>query len=110
RETASGLAEAGEEIVILWGERFAAGADADERVRSLLDIAAELSLAETAGAGLLEVPATSNGRGLRESGVLPNCGPGLSDGERDGLDTPAIAVALAGGELSALYLLEVDPL
>jgi NADH-quinone oxidoreductase subunit G len=110
RETASGLAEAGEEIVILWGERFAAGADADERVRSLLNIAAELSLAETAGAGLLEVPATSNGRGLRESGVLPNCGPGLSDGERDGLDTPAIAVALAGGELSALYLLEVDPL
>jgi NADH-quinone oxidoreductase subunit G len=110
RETASGLAEAGEEIVILWGERFAAGADADERVRSLLDIAAELSLAETAGAGLLEVPATSNGRGLRESGVLPNCGPGLSDGERDGLDTPAIAGALAGGELSALYLLEVDPL
>jgi NADH-quinone oxidoreductase subunit G len=42
--------------------------------------------------------------------VLPNCGPGLSDSELDGLDTPAIAEALAAGELSALYLLEVDPL
>jgi NADH-quinone oxidoreductase subunit G len=110
RETAMRLSEAGEELVILWGERFAAGRGGDERVRALLDLAAELSLGETAGAGLLEVPATSNGRGLRESGVLPNCAPGLSDGEHDGLDTPAIAGALAGGELSALYLLEVDPL
>jgi NADH-quinone oxidoreductase subunit G len=110
REAAMRLSEAGEELVILWGERFAAGPDADERVRALLDLAAELELGATVGAGLLEVPATSNGRGLRESGVLANCGPGLSDGERDGLDTPAIAGALAGGELSALYLLEVDPL
>jgi len=110
REAAMRLSQAGEELVILWGERFAAGPDADERVRALLDLAAELELGTTAGAGLLEVPATSNGRGLRESGVLANCGPGLSVGERDGLDTPAIAGALAGGELSALYLLEVDPL
>jgi NADH-quinone oxidoreductase subunit G len=110
REAAMRLSQAGEELVILWGERFAAGPDADERVRALLDLAAELELGATAGAGLLEVPATSNGRGLRESGVLSNCGPGLSDGERDGLDTPAIAGALAGAELSALYLLEVDPL
>ncbi len=111
REAAMRLSEqAGEELVILWGERFAAGPDGDKRVRALLDLAAELDLGATAGAGLLEVPATSNGRGLRESGVLPNCGPGLSDGEHDGLDTPAIADALAGGELSALYLLEVDPL
>jgi NADH-quinone oxidoreductase subunit G len=110
RETAMRLSEAGEELVILWGERFAAGPDGDERVRALLDLAAELSLGETAGAGLLEVPATSNGRGLRESGVLPSCGPGLSESGLDGLDAHAIADALAGGELSALYLLEVDPL
>ncbi len=112
REAARGLSAAGEELVILWGERFAAGPDGGERVRALLDLAAELSLGETDGAGLLEIPATSNGRGLRESGVLPNCGPGLSESESesDGLDAGAIGEALGAGELSALYLLEVDPL
>jgi NADH-quinone oxidoreductase subunit G len=110
REAAKRLAEAGEEVVILWGERFAAGPDGGERVRALLDLAAELSFGETDGAGLLEIPSTSNGRGLRESGVLPNGGPGLSEREQDGLDARAIAEALSSGELSALYLLEVDPL
>jgi NADH-quinone oxidoreductase subunit G len=110
REAAKRLAEAGEEVVILWGERFAAGPDGGERVRALLDLAAELSLGETDGAGLLEIPTTSNGRGLRESGVLPNGGPGLSERELEGLDARAIAEALGSGELSALYLLEVDPL
>ncbi|HWG08049.1 MAG TPA: molybdopterin-dependent oxidoreductase [Solirubrobacteraceae bacterium] len=110
REAALRLSEAGAELVILWGERFGAGSDGEERVRALLALAEELSLGEIDGAGLLEIPATSNGRGLRESGVLPNCGPGLSEGEQDGLDTHAIAAALASGELSALYLLEVDPL
>ena len=110
REAAKRLAEVGEEVVILWGERFAAGPDGGERVRALLDLAAELSFGETDGAGLLEIPATSNGRGLRESGVLPNGGPGLSEREQEGLDARAIAEALSSGELSALYLLEVDPL
>jgi NADH-quinone oxidoreductase subunit G len=115
REAAMRLTEAGEELVILWGERFAAGPGGDERVRALLDLAQELSLAQIDGAGLLEVPATSNGRGLRESGVLPNGGPGLGEGEQDGLGTHAIAGALSDGALSdgalsALYLLEVDPL
>jgi NADH-quinone oxidoreductase subunit G len=110
REAAMRLSQAGEELVILWGERFAAGPDADERVRALLDLASELSIDQTTGAGLLEVPASSNGRGLREAGVLSNCGPGLSECDDDGLGAHAIAAALAGGELSALYLLEVDPL
>jgi NADH-quinone oxidoreductase subunit G len=110
RETARRLSQAGEELVIMWGERFASGPDGVERARALLDLAAELSLADTDGAGLLEIPATTNGRGLREAGVLPNCDAGLSDSEADGLDTSAIAGALAAGELSALYLLEVDPL
>jgi NADH-quinone oxidoreductase subunit G len=112
--TAARLVEqAGEELVIVWGERFAAGADGAERVRALLDLAAEHSLAETEGAGLLEVPAASNGRGLREAGVVPNAGPGLTELDRSGaagLDAAGIAEALAAGELSALYLFEVDPL
>jgi NADH-quinone oxidoreductase subunit G len=110
REAAGRLSQAGEELVIVWGERFTAGTGGSERARALLDLAAELSLAQTDGAGLLEIPATSNGRGLREAGVLPNCGAGLSESEVDGLDAPAIAGALAAGELSALYLLDVDPL
>ncbi|HEX3451857.1 MAG TPA: molybdopterin-dependent oxidoreductase, partial [Solirubrobacteraceae bacterium] len=67
-------------------------------------------LADVDGAGLLEVPATSNGRGLRESGVLPNAAPGLRRASEDGLDAPAIAAALGGGELTALYLIQADPL
>jgi NADH-quinone oxidoreductase subunit G len=110
RDTARQLSQQGEELVILWGERFVARRDGDERARALLDLAAELALGETDGAGLLEIPAASNGRGLRESGVLPNAGPGLSEPEAEGRDTPAIAAALAAGELSAVHLLEVDPL
>jgi NADH-quinone oxidoreductase subunit G len=111
REGAMRLArEAGEELVIVWGERFAAGADGAARGRALLELAETLSLGETEGAGLLEIPASANGRGLREAGVLPDAAPGLQPADGDGLGTRAIAEALAAGELSALYLLEADPL
>ncbi len=101
---------AGEEIVVLWHERLGAGADGERAVRALLDLAATLGLAATDGAGLLEIPAHANGRGLREAGVLPNAGPELGEIDEDGLDAHGIAAALAAGELSALYLLDVDPL
>jgi NADH-quinone oxidoreductase subunit G len=111
REAATRLKQdAGEELVIVWGERFVAGADGAARARALLDLATELSLGETDGAGLLEIPATANGRGLREAGVLPHAAPGLQPAGGDGLGTRAIAEALAAGELSALYLMQVDPL
>jgi NADH-quinone oxidoreductase subunit G len=110
RASAKRLSEQGEELVILWSERFAAGAQGAERVRALLDLAGELRLAEIDGAGLLEVPANANGRGMREAGFLPNAAPGLRTAGETGRDTNAIAGALAGGELSALYLLHVDPL
>ena len=60
--------------MILWGERLGAAA-----LPALLDVAGALGLAERDGAGLLEIPAGANGRGLREAGVLPNAGPGLAD-------------------------------
>ncbi len=101
---------AGEEVVVLWHERLAAGPDGERAVRALLDLAATLGLAETDGAGLLEVPAHANGRGLREAGVLPNAGPELGETDEEGLDTQGIAAALAAGELSAIYLLDADPL
>jgi NADH-quinone oxidoreductase subunit G len=103
------LRTAGEEVVVLWHERLAAGPDGEPAVRALLDLAATLDLAEIDGAGLLEIPAHANGRGLREAGVLPNAGPGLSETDEDGLDALGIAEAFQQGELSCLYLLGVDP-
>jgi NADH-quinone oxidoreductase subunit G len=109
-ELARQLKEAGEEIVVLWGERLIAGPDGAGAVQALLDLAETLNLAETDGAGLLEVPAQANGRGLREVGVLPNAGPGSSATDQDGMHARAMAAALGEGELSCLYLLGADPL
>jgi NADH-quinone oxidoreductase subunit G len=108
------LRDAGEEIVILWHERLTAGSEGATCARALLELADALSLRDTGGAGLLEIPAHSNGRGLREAGVLPNAGPGLSElpgnGAADALDAHGIAEGLADGELAAVLLLQSDPL
>jgi NADH-quinone oxidoreductase subunit G len=103
------------EIVIVWAERLTAGPNAAAGAIALLALADSLGMIGTDGAGLLEVPAFTNGRGLREVGVLPNAGPGLSEptgasGETTARDARAIAEGLAAGELSALYLLHCDPL
>ncbi|HTY96554.1 MAG TPA: NADH-quinone oxidoreductase subunit NuoG [Solirubrobacteraceae bacterium] len=99
------------EVVLLWGERLTAGAQGAAGARALLAIAEALKMSATPGAGLLEVPLTSNGRGLREAGVLPNAGPGLGEPPlAGGRDAGAIAAGLAGGELGCLYLLRTDPL
>jgi NADH-quinone oxidoreductase subunit G len=97
------------EVVVLWGERLTAGPEGAAGARALLEIAKALGLQGTPGAGLLEVPAAANGRGLREAGVLPNAGPGLAE-TAAGRDGRAIAEALGEGELTALYLLHSDPL
>ncbi len=113
RALATLLRGAGEDVVILWGERLTSGARAPHAARALLNLAGELGLtAGRAGAGLLEIPAAANGRGLREAGVLPNAGPGYVEVEpptHGARDAAAIAEAAAAGELSALYLLRIDP-
>jgi len=110
------------DVVILWGERVAAAA-----LPALLNVAGRLGLADREGAGLLEVPCSANGRGLREAGFVPNAGPGLAAlgagaaagadaagsaarGEGAGRSAQEIAAAAADGELAALYLLHVDPI
>jgi NADH-quinone oxidoreductase subunit G len=85
--------EAGEEIVVVYGESLA-GMELLEFARSL-------------GARLLEIPAGSNGRGLREAGVLPDAGPGYGDLERTGRSAQEMAAA---EDITAFYLFETDPL
>jgi NADH-quinone oxidoreductase subunit G len=101
------LRDGGEDVVILWGERI--GADA---LPHLLSIAERLGFRTHDGAGLLEIPGSANGRGLREAGVLPDSGPGYGElaPELEGRAAAEIAEAAAAHELSALYLFETDPL
>ncbi len=65
--------------VILWGERLSHGGRGRQAVAALLAVARRCGVADTADAGLIEVPASTNARGLREVGCLPNLGPGLAD-------------------------------
>ena len=98
------LREGGEDVVIPWGERLAGDA-----LPALLALAEALGLAGREGAGLLEIPAFANGRGLREAGCLPFAGPGYSEVPA-GRGAAEIAQAATEGELTALYLFESDPL
>ncbi len=113
-EALRGLAEllsgAGEDVVLVWGERLLSGPRGGHAARALLNVAGRLKLTEGAGAGLLEVPVWANGRGLREAGAVPHAGPGYAESSAAGRWSSAIAAGLRDGDLSALYLLDVDPL
>ena len=108
RALAAMLRDAGEDVVVLYGERLLRS---DDDARALLTLAAELELTGADGAGLLGLPAAANGRGLREAGALPDCGPGFSASSgAPGHAAAEIAAALREGELTALYLVQTDPL
>jgi NADH-quinone oxidoreductase subunit G len=110
RALAALLRDAGDDVVILWGERLTNGPRGANAARALLNLAGGLGMSGGRdGAGLLEVPSAANGRGLREAGVLPNARPGYAAVERAGRDAAGIAAAAAAGELGALYLLRTDP-
>ena len=94
--------------VILWGERLSHGERGKHALAALLALARRCGVPETGGAGLIEVPASTNARGLREVGCLPNLGPGLADAAAAGMGAPRMAEAL-GSELSAVILLQSDP-
>ena len=109
RAAAAILREA-EDIVVLWGERVSHGERGPQAIDALLAVADALGVRERAEGGLIEVPAGTNSRGLREVGVVPQMGPGLVDAPQAGMSSPEMARALAGGQLSTLLLLHVDPL
>ena len=105
RDLAGWLRDAGEDLVIVYGERALTGAGA----RALLNLAGRLGLGGRAGAGLLEIPSASNARGLREAGFAPGHGPGYATVAEPGLDARGIAEGLASGELSTVWLNHADP-
>jgi len=100
----------GGDVVVLWGERVADGERGPGAVDALLAVAGALGVAERAESGLIEVPAATNGRGMREAGVNPGLAPGLADARETGMAAEEIAGALGEGELAALILLHADPL
>ncbi len=103
------LRTAGEDVVVLAGERLLSGPRGEHAARALLNVLGRLGgTSGRAGAGLIVVPHATNGRGLAEAGVLPGAGPGYADAPA-GRSGPEIAAALAEGDLTALYLLRVDP-
>jgi NADH-quinone oxidoreductase subunit G len=109
RDAGAVLARGGP-TVILWGERLSHGARGRQAVAALLALARRCGVAEGEGAGLIEVPAGANARGLREVGCLPNLGPGLSEPGADGMGAAQVPAAISDGRLSALILLQADPL
>ena len=100
------LRDGGEDVVILWGERSLSG----EALGTLLSVAGRLGLAGRDGAGLLEIPAGANGRGLREAGAVPGTGPGYGEIPSPGRGGSEIAQAVLDGEISALWLFQTDPI
>ena len=98
-------------VVVLWGERLSHGDRGKQAVDRLIALARALDLAGVEGSGLIEVPAGSNGRGLREVGCVPNMRPGFAEPsiETPGKSAPEIAAAM-GDELTTLVLFGADPL
>ena len=94
-------------VVVIWGERIAR--DDDAAAEALLRVAKATGMAATDGAGLLEIPDTTNARGLREAGCLPDAGPGLAE-TAAGRSTEEIRQALIDGEVTHLVLFGADPL
>ncbi|MGH2741022.1 MAG: NADH-quinone oxidoreductase subunit NuoG [Thermoleophilaceae bacterium] len=102
RAAAEVLRDAGD-VVVIWGERVASGKRGAQALEALLALADALGIARNEESGLIEVPAGTNGRGLREVGCLPTLGPGLQDAADTGLAAAEIA---ASDELGALLLVE----
>jgi NADH-quinone oxidoreductase subunit G len=102
----SGTLRDAEKVVVVWGERIARE---DGAAAALLDVASAVGMAGVEGAGLLEIPDTTNARGLREAGCLPDAGPGIAE-TTAGMATEEIRQALIDGELSGLVLFGADPL
>jgi NADH-quinone oxidoreductase subunit G len=92
RAAADALRDAGD-VVVIWGERVGS---APAALDALLALAGALGLDARDESGLIEVPAGTNGRGLREVGCVPTLEPGLEDAaERDAPEPTALLLVEA---------------
>jgi NADH-quinone oxidoreductase subunit G len=103
-DLATQLREGGEDVVILYSERLA-----EPAATLVAQIAAGLGLAGREGAGVIAIPAGANGRGLREAGAVPDAGPGYAPIAEAGRSAAEIAQAAVDGEVTALWLVQTDP-
>jgi NADH-quinone oxidoreductase subunit G len=104
RAAADVLRDAGD-VVVIWGERVAGGERGGQAVEALLALAGVLGVEDKDESGLIEVPAGTNGRGLREVGCVPTLGPGLEDASGEGMTAADIADA---DDLGAVLLFEAS--
>jgi NADH-quinone oxidoreductase subunit G len=95
---ANTLRDAGD-VVVIWGERVFAGERGAQALDALLALADTLGIAGKEESGLIAIPESANGRGLREIGCTPTFGPGLADAPVTGDPDSA---------RGALLLLEAD--
>jgi NADH-quinone oxidoreductase subunit G len=77
------LRDAGD-VVIIWGERVFSGERGGQAVEALLAVAEALDIAGREESGLIPIPESTNGRGLREVGCSPALAPGLADADAAG--------------------------
>jgi NADH-quinone oxidoreductase subunit G len=106
-DVAAILTEA-DNVVVVWGERLSFGERGAGALAALVDLALLLGLDAAPGSGMLEIPAGTNSRGLREVGCLPALGPGLLDAP-GGLTAAQARESAASGELKAVLLFHSDP-
>jgi NADH-quinone oxidoreductase subunit G len=107
RAAAAALQGAGE-VVVLWGERIAHGPRGQAAVAALMSLARALGLETHDGGGMIEVPAGTNSRGLREIGCLPNMKAGLAEAGDLGIASMQMPAAL-GEDLTTILLFQADP-
>ncbi len=108
--TAAAVLRGAGDVVVLWGERLSAAGRGAGALDALLAVVGVLDIAAREESGLIEVPAATNARGMREAGLSPGLGPGLTDAGQVGTTAGQMAQALGEGDLSALILLHADPL
>jgi NADH-quinone oxidoreductase subunit G len=102
RASADVLRDAGD-VVVIWGERVASSERGAEAIEALLAVADALGLPGREESGMIEIPAKTNGRGLREVGCLPNLGPGFADVAREGM---SVAELIGSHDVGTLLLFE----
>jgi NADH-quinone oxidoreductase subunit G len=83
RAAADVLRDTGD-VVIIWGERVFSGERGGQAAEALLAVTEALGIAGREESGLIPIPESTNGRGLREVGCSPTLGPGLADAAEAG--------------------------